>query len=195
MSIKYQHSHVVRARIILISAKNVSNEKIALELRIDRKTARRWRNRWAEVSEKLTKNESDISDKQLEQMINDILSDNPRPGTSVTFTPEQIVQIVAIACEDPDEASERPISHWTHSELRDEVIKRGVTKKISVRSVGRFLEEADLKPHIYRYWLNNDRESNPEQFDESVRTICDLYKKAPQRLRETKRGWCSYGIS
>ena len=76
----HQHSHVVRARIILNSAKNVSNEKIALELRIDRKTARRWRNRWAEISEKLTKNESDISDKQLEQMINDILSDNPRPG-------------------------------------------------------------------------------------------------------------------
>jgi hypothetical protein len=37
-----------------------------------------------------------------------------------------------------------------------------------------------LKPHRWRYWLNNERDDNPEQFDEAVKTICDLYAAAPQ---------------
>ena len=82
---------------------------------------------------------SDISDKQLEQMINDILSDNPRPGTSVTFTPEQIVQIVAIACEDPGEASERPISHWTHKFSGIQKFYHICNKRIAIKLKGTIL--------------------------------------------------------
>jgi hypothetical protein len=36
-----------------------------------------------------------------------------------------------------------------------------------------------LKPHQSRYWLNNKRPENPEQFDQEVKTVCDLYEKAP----------------
>ena len=39
---------------------------------------------------------------------------------------------------------------------------------------------ADLKPHLSRYWLNNDRAEDPEQFDETVKTVCELYAQAPQ---------------
>jgi hypothetical protein len=52
---------------------------------------------------------------------------------------EQIVQIVAVACEQP-ESSRRPISHWTPRELAQEVVKRGIVQEISPRSVGRFLK-------------------------------------------------------
>lgn len=37
-----------------------------------------------------------------------------------------------------------------------------------------------MKPHLSRYWLNNKREENPEQFDQQVKTVCDLYEQAPE---------------
>lgn len=37
-----------------------------------------------------------------------------------------------------------------------------------------------MKPHLSRYWLNNKRAENPEQFDETVKTVCDLYTQAAQ---------------
>ena len=52
-----------------------------------------------------------------------MLSDEPRSGRPATFEPEQICQIVALACESP-ETSDRPVTHWTHAELADEAIKR-----------------------------------------------------------------------
>jgi transposase len=36
-----------------------------------------------------------------------------------------------------------------------------------------------LKPHQSRYWLNNKRHENPEQFDQEVKTVCELYEQAP----------------
>src|SRR5262249_61234199 len=67
------------------------------------------------------------------------LTDPPPPRTPATFTAEQIVQIVAVACEDPA-ASGRPVSHWTPREVAAEVRKRGIVATISTRSVGRFLK-------------------------------------------------------
>ena len=58
---------------------------------------------------------------------------------SPTFTVDDIVQIVAVACEHPS-LSQRPINEWTHQELASEVVKRGIVKEISRYSVGRFLK-------------------------------------------------------
>ncbi|MFQ5795614.1 MAG: helix-turn-helix domain-containing protein, partial [Candidatus Bipolaricaulia bacterium] len=55
------------------------------------------------------------------------------------FTPEQICQIIALACESPGECG-RAVTHWTPTELADEAVKRGVVASISPRSVGRFLK-------------------------------------------------------
>jgi Homeodomain-like domain len=52
------------------------------------------------------------------------LTDRPRSGTPATFTAEQIVQMVAAACEEPGESG-RPVSHWTPREVAAEVRKRG----------------------------------------------------------------------
>jgi hypothetical protein len=41
-----------------------------------------------------------------------------------------------------------------------------------------------LQPHRSRYWLNNKREENPEQFDTEVKTVCDLYEQAPQLAKQ-----------
>ena len=99
-----------------------------------------WRERWKDQSEFLESAEGQqVTDKKLRALIEQILSDRQRPGTKKSFTVEQVVRIVAIACESP-EKSERPVSHWTAKELAQEAIKRGIVEKISPRSVGRFLK-------------------------------------------------------
>ena len=73
------------------------------------------------------------------QYIESVLADELRPGTPARFSLEQIVEILALACETPD-ASDYPISHWTPQALTVEAIKRGIVDQISVRHVGRFLK-------------------------------------------------------
>ena len=92
-----------------------------------------------------------------------VLRDEPRPGAPGKFTPEQVIQILAVACE-PPEKSGRPITHWTAHELADEVDQaghRGVD--LAVTQVGRYLREAALQPHKSRYWLNTT-EKDPAVF-------------------------------
>ena len=35
-----------------------------------------------------------------------------------------------------------------------------------------------MQPHRHRYWLNNTRDEAPEQFDQGVKTVCQLYEQA-----------------
>lgn len=133
---------VRRAKLILGAASGESNSSISRRLELDREQVRLWRERWREGSEQLSAAEQQqVTDKKLMVLIFEILSDRQRPGTTKSFTVEQVVQIVAIACESP-EKSDRPISHWTPGELAEEAIKRGIVEKISPRSVGRFLKRS-----------------------------------------------------
>ncbi len=103
-----------------------------------------WRHRWLESVEQLqTAQAEGISDCELMQKLVAVLSDEQRPGGPAKFSLEQIVQIVAVACEQPA-SSGRPISHWTPRELAQEVVKRGIVHAISPRSVGRFLKRGNI---------------------------------------------------
>ena len=144
---------VRRVRIVLEAASGASNTRIAGLLGIDRGQVRTWRKRWLECAPRLIAAEEEAKEKAGEdveddgssngvlitEVVEEVLADEPRPGTPPTFTPEQVVRIVALACEDPREDSGRPITHWTPPELADEAVKRGMVKSISARSVGRFL--------------------------------------------------------
>ena len=131
---------VRRVHILLTLAANPCLQTTAGDLGLNRISVRLWRDRWRDAAEALAQAEQDdLSDSQLLGLITEILDDAPRPGGPATFTPEQIVQIVAVACE-PPEKSGRPISHWTHRELADEVKKRRIVKDIAPRTVGRFLK-------------------------------------------------------
>jgi hypothetical protein len=77
-------------------------------------------------------------DRALLAIVRGVLADAPRPGGPATFTPEQLCQIMAVACEPPGDSG-RPISQWTPRELADEASKRGIVARISARTVGRFL--------------------------------------------------------
>ena len=43
---------------------------------------------------------------------------------------------------------------------------------------GAFLKDADLKPHLSRYWLNA-KYDDPQTFNEQVTRVCDVYAMAP----------------
>jgi putative transposase len=131
---------VRRVLIVLALATNSCLLATARDLGLNRISVRLWRDRWRAAAEALAQAEKDdLPDRQLLGLIEGILDDAPRPGGPATFSPEQIVQIVAVACE-PPEKSGRPISHWTHRELADEVKKRQIVKDIAPRTVGRFLK-------------------------------------------------------
>lgn len=125
---------VLRARIIQAAETGMNNEQIGRELGLCADTVRLWRNRWVA-----------LQSVPLEEMsVEARLSDAPRSGTPGKFRAEQIAQIIAIACEDP-QANGYPVSHWTPKEVVVEAIKRGVVTSISKRQVGRFLKRGGLE--------------------------------------------------
>ena len=130
---------VRRARIVLLAASGANNSHIGAQLDLARGNVRVWRQRWLAASSRLQALEAELDNKQLLEQIELLLADEARPGTPATFSPEQVVQIIALACEKPPDCG-RPISHWSARELADEAIERGIVKQISARSVGRFLK-------------------------------------------------------
>ena len=128
-----------RANIILEASKGINNQGIANELGVDRNTIRLWRSRWLACGELLALVEEEEGEAALENLIWIILADEPRSGGPATFSPQQICQIVALACEAPAEVG-IPVTHWTPKELAKEAIRRGIVGSISARSVGRFLK-------------------------------------------------------
>jgi transposase len=170
-----------RAAVVLLAFDGVRNENIAEEVGLGRRQVGRWRRRWAKAWNALIDLECRETKADLRRAIEAIITDGPRPGAPGKFTPEQVTQILAVACE-PPEKSGRPITHWTARELADEVAKRGIVTSISTAQVGRYLREAALQPHKSRYWLNTT-EKDPAQFQKQVEAVCDTYVGAPQRER------------
>ncbi len=130
-----------RAKVILAAAAGMNNEQVARHLGVTDDTVRTWRGRWAAAAEALLAAEAEGGagdDRALETVIRGVLADEPRPGAPARFTPEQLCQIMAVACEPPGDSG-RPISQWTPRELADEASKRGIVARISARTVGRFL--------------------------------------------------------
>jgi putative transposase len=130
---------VRRAAVLLALASNPCVEAVAQQVRLSRVTVRLWRDRWNSASAALLHAEKNATPKQFLALVEDTLDDEDRSGAPSTFTPEQIVQIIAIACE-PPEKSDRPISHWTTRELADEVKKRQIVSHIHPTTVGLFLK-------------------------------------------------------
>ena len=113
-----------------------NHREISRSLEINRQMARLWRNRWWESEGK-------------ELSILQRLQDRERVGAPAKFSMEQVTELFAMACCSPSDYG-RPISHWTARELAEEIMKQGIIESISVRHLGRLLEEAEIKPHASR---------------------------------------------
>ncbi len=107
-----------RARVVLRAADGASNRGMAAQLALARNTVQTWRDRWATAAETLLAAEVEggpDDDRALQAVIQGGLANAPRPGAPSTFTPEQLGQIMAVACEPPGDsggpsASGRPVS-------------------------------------------------------------------------------------
>jgi putative transposase len=131
---------VRRAQVVLGAAQGKSNTALSVQLDLSRNQVQYWRDRWQNESAELMAAECEsVSAVGLRQRIEATRRDQARPGTGAKFSVEEIVQIVAVACELPA-LSGRPSRHWSPTELADEVMKRGIVASISPRTVGRFLK-------------------------------------------------------
>jgi len=167
-----------RAAIVLLAFAGLDNEAIAPRVGLERHQVGRWRRRWQQAFPKLVTIECLETAATLRRAIEEVLSDEPRPGCPGTFTAEQVTLILALACE-PPEQSGRPLTHWTAHELADEARQRGIVESISPAQVGRYLREAELQPHRRRHWLNTT-EKDPELFQAQVEMVCACYQDAPE---------------
>lgn len=169
---------IQRARIILLSFERLRNDEIATQVGLSRKQIGLWRRRWKQSFDALVSIECREPYATLRRTIEDVLSDAPRAGAHGKFSAEQMTQIMAIACESPEQSG-RPVDHWTHRELADEARQRGIVPSISASQVGRYLAESDLQPHRSKYWLNTT-EKDPDVFQTQVEIVCQAWRDAPE---------------
>jgi len=151
-----------RAQLILLAAAGTGVRETARQLGVWPKTVRHWLHRWRSAA--------------AATPVAQCLADAPRPGAPATFTPEQICALVALACEKPHEEPDLPLSHWSRSELARCAVERGIVDRISNSSVGRFFNEAALKPHRVRGWLT--AKPDPD-FAAKSAEIGEVYVTAP----------------
>jgi transposase len=169
---------VQRALILVLGVQGLRNEQIAAEVGLIRRQVGVWRRRWRDAWDSLCVWEC-TEPHRLREAILDVLADAPRPGCPGKITAEQVAQILAVACESPT-LSGRPITRWTHKELRDVVVKRKIVESISAVQVGRYLKQAALQPHRSKMWLNTT-EKNPEKFQREAAKVCESYLDAPRK--------------
>lgn len=173
---------VQRATIVLRAFERIDNRDIAHEVGMNCGDVGKWRRRWAKRWRSLILIECQESRAEFKRAVEKVLSDEPRSGNPGKFTPEQITLLLALACE-PPEQSGRPITHWTVAELVEEAKKRAIVTSISVSQMRRYLNEAALKPHKSRYWLNT-KEKDPIVFQRKVEEVCETYLEASRLHRE-----------
>jgi transposase len=136
-ALAYSHTaayqQVIRVRIVRDAARGYSNAKIAARQNVSVDTVRRWRGRYAQDG--------------LPG-----LADRPRSGRPPRFTPVQVAQVKALACQLPAETG-LPLSRWSCPDLAAEVTGRGIAPGISASTIRRVLTADALKPWQHQSWI------------------------------------------
>lgn len=173
---------VTRANIVLMAFQKLNNQAIAKAIGLSAKTVGLWRSRWQVSYPALLRMQFAEPRAAFRRAIIECLCDAPRCGSPGKFTAEQIVGVIAIACE-PPEKSDRPVTTWTGRELADEAQKRNLLEWISPSHVNRILRAVDLQPHRRQYWCNTT-EKDHAVFQQQVEEVCRTYLEAPRRYAE-----------
>ena len=137
---------VERATIILFAVDGLSDAEIGRRLGVDAQRPRRWRRRWNDAACQLLEAEAQAAQtRDLRELITNVLSDAERSGSPPKFTPEQVAQLISLACESPQDSG-IPVTHWTPDELAKEAMKRGIVESISGRHLDRLLKRGGSSP-------------------------------------------------
>ena len=104
------------------------------------------------------------------------------------FPPEQVAEVVAVACELPAR-HDRPLGRFSRTELHRLVIEQGVTDA-SASTIWRWLHDRSLKPWQQRSWIF----PRDPDFQPKAGRVLDLYARrlrgsaaAPGRVRHLRR--------
>ncbi|MGW3967687.1 IS630 family transposase [Amycolatopsis sp. NPDC005003] len=143
----------VRAQIVLLAARRWPNTAIAAAVGISVDTVRTWRGRFA--AQGLAG-----------------LADRARSGRPSRFTPVQVAQVKALACQLPVAAGVA-LSRWSCPELAREVVAQGIAEAMSAATVWRWLAQEAIKPWQYRSWLF----PRDPDFAAKAGRVLDLYER------------------
>ncbi len=119
----------LRARVVMAASRGLNNAQVARELKVSIDMVQKWRDRWLALQPLA------LTELTVEERLRDL----PRAGKPSAITVDQMCQIIALACEKPEQ-SERPISQWTGREMADAIMKRGIVEQISPRHAARLLK-------------------------------------------------------
>jgi transposase len=103
------------------------------------------------------------------------LQDLSRSGRPPEITPLERHQVIATACRSPADFEFQRVL-WDHATLAIAVMSAGLVRSISSRTVGRILEDAEIKPHRVKMWCHSDDPA----YQEKMRAIVDLYINLPK---------------
>jgi transposase len=177
---------VRRARLILELAAGHSPNQVARQLGVLRQTVYKWRDQWRKRHRYLVEAEAaEPNDNRLGAFLERQLLDRYRCGRPATFSPEQLVKIIALACEHPPDSG-RPLTQWTSRDLADELVQRGIVTAISRATVSRLLQEIKIKPHRSRYWLNALYRQAALLHARGIHVVCVDEKTGIQALEHIK---------
>jgi len=176
-SIELRHHQRLR---ILHSLCSHNQRQVAQRLGRARGTVSLWCKRAQLLAELLADLPELPSEDQLQRLLVLTVTDAPRSGAPLTYTAEQQCAVISIAVRKP-EVFGLPIQTWTYDELATVADQQNVAPGISARTVGRILEQANLKPQRIKYWENPTIEDEAV-FNAAVARICNLYRAAPENL-------------
>ena len=136
-----QHTKT-RISILLLASKGQNNSSVARQLGIDLNTVKKWRHRWKTEFDSMTAFESGqgVSDNELLKRMLEVIKDNPRIGAPKRITLAQQKQIIALACEKPEDHG-IPLTQWNREMLAHVAKIKGIVESISPRYVSEILKK------------------------------------------------------
>lgn len=156
-SLSNPHREVMRAQIILLCVRGLSNAAIAQNVGCSERTVVKWRERFAK-SPTLGS-----------------LKDRPRSGRPAVVPVAMRCEVVKLACQRP-EGSKAPFRDlWTLNSLQQAFLQE-TGYGLSRSEIQRILQAELLRPHRMRPWLHSP---DPE-FQPKVQRICQLYLEPPE---------------
>jgi len=139
------HHYKTRISIVLLASEGRTNASVGRELKIDLKTVKKWRRRWIAAFDSieafaLGESGQGVSDQALLQKMLEVLKDRPRSGAPKRISLAQEQQIVALACQKPEDYG-IPITQWNRELLAQVAISKGIVETISPRYTSEILKK------------------------------------------------------
>ena len=144
---------VLRARIVLLAADDVTNVDIARRVGVVVDTVSKWRKRFA-----------------VEGLVG--LKDRHRSGRPRRFPAEVVAGVKAMACQ-PPAARQVALSRWSSADLAVQAVVEGLTVSVSASTVRRWLAEDAIKPWQHRSWIF----PRDPDFAAKAARVLDLYQR------------------